>query len=70
MGEAVESNQQKALRRKQTITMAESGNNSTTTNIPKDKQQEFIQKVADRVWQLWREELRREHERLGKFTGR
>ena len=47
-----------------------SGENSSKVNLPKEKQTEFIQKVADRVWELWREEVRRERERQGKFTGR
>jgi hypothetical protein len=51
-----------------------SGNNDTSssmkTSVPKEKQAEFVQKVAERVWELWREELRRERERQGKFTGR
>jgi len=45
-------------------------NSSNTSNVPKDKDREFLKKVADRVWNLWREELRRERERQGKYGGR
>jgi hypothetical protein len=44
--------------------------NSTNVNVPKEKEQTFVEKVAERVWQLWREELRREKERRGKYGGR
>jgi hypothetical protein len=27
--------------------------------------QKLVQRVADRVWQMWREEMRRERERRG-----
>ena len=30
----------------------------------------LVRQVADRVWQLWREELRRTRERQGSKTGR
>ncbi|MEO8394714.1 MAG: hypothetical protein ABI700_17095 [Chloroflexota bacterium] len=37
---------------------------------PDAEREKLVKKVADRVWQLWREDLRRERERLGAKSGR
>lgn len=38
---------------------------TTAQTAPLDER-ELARQVAERVWQLWREELRREHERRGR----
>ncbi|MBC7812093.1 MAG: hypothetical protein H7175_13145 [Burkholderiales bacterium] len=45
--------------------MPEDSNNQKLTVI-KD-QQELIERVAKRVWELWQEDLRRDRERRGKL---
>ena len=41
---------------------------SPTQQNPKQsaKQQELARKVAERVWQLWQQDMRRNRERIGK----
>jgi len=34
------------------------------------EREKLVKKVADRVWKLWQEDLRRERERLGARSGR
>jgi hypothetical protein len=38
----------------------------TATTQDETAWQELVQRVAKRVWELWREELRRDRERRGK----
>lgn len=42
--------------------------NQTQSNQPLN-QDALVQKVVDRVWELWREDLRRERERRGHKRG-
>ena len=43
-------------------------NTDSSTRTPKDYET-LLRQVSDRVWELWRDDLRRERERGGK-TGR
>jgi hypothetical protein len=45
---------------------------NTTSNAGGQEQQdaEFVKKVSERVWQLLRQDLRRDQERRGKRFGR
>jgi hypothetical protein len=37
---------------------------------PNMTQEEFVRRVTERVWELWRREIEREQERQGKSRGR
>jgi hypothetical protein len=44
------------------------GNNGQKDNAAKMQEyQELLRKVAERVWELWREDMRRSQERQGKL---
>jgi hypothetical protein len=40
-----------------------------TNNSASPSYEELVRKVAQRVWELWQQDLRREHERRGR-TGK
>lgn len=44
---------------------AEANRNNRLAETPEQKYQRLVRRVAERVWQLWREELRRSRERRG-----
>lgn len=48
---------------------SESGDTTQAKKRPKTKE-ELVKQVAERVWELWREDLRRERERAGTRAGR
>lgn len=43
---------------------------ATGTAASRANDEQFIQKVAQRVWELWRAEVRRERERSGQYSSR
>lgn len=47
--------------------MAETVQDGSSSANPSDRE-ERIRRIAERVWQLWREELRRDQERRGQTT--
>ena len=47
---------------------ANEGKSNLPANISRDE--EFMRRVAERVWELWRREIERENERQGKRQGR
>ena len=54
----------------QETTTPTSSSGATSAANPSDpaEYRKMVEKVAEKVWALWREELRREHERRGKET--
>lgn len=47
--------------------MAQDNQSSASSQRPKPiSHEELVQQVADKVWAIWREDLRREEERRGK----
>jgi hypothetical protein len=40
-------------------------NNSNTSSAKSQEYQELVRKIADRVWEMWRQDLRQGKERRG-----
>lgn len=41
-----------------------------TGSMDKEAYRKLVQQIADKVWAIWREELRRDQERRGKRRGK
>jgi hypothetical protein len=54
----------------QTTTPTPSNSSETSATNPSDpaEYRKMVEKVAEKVWAMWREELRRERERRGTET--